>query len=75
MQTVHLDIQDEQLETFLTIIHNLKGGIIEHIRFGKDDISIEEIEKDTEDFNDIIATKKENNTKYSMDEARAKLGL
>jgi len=75
MQTVHLDIQDEQLETFLTIIHNLKGGIIERIRFGKDEMVFEEIEKDTEDFNDITATKNENNTKYSMDEARAKLGL
>ena len=75
MQTIHLDIQDDKLNTFLTIINNLKGGIVEQIRFEKDTLDIEEIKKDTEDFYDIEVTKKENNKQYSIDEARAKLGL
>jgi hypothetical protein len=35
VQTIHLDIQDDKLNTFLTIINNLKGGIVEQIRFEK----------------------------------------
>jgi len=62
MQTIHIDIQDDKLQTFLTIINNLKGGIVEQIRFEKDTLDIE-------------ATKKEDNIKYSIDEARAKLGF
>ena len=38
-------------------------------------LDIEEIKRDTEDFYDIKETKKENNRQYSIDEARAKLGL
>ena len=38
-------------------------------------LDIQEIKKDTEDFYDIEKIKKENNRKYSIDEARAKLGL
>ncbi|SHO80558.1 hypothetical protein MNB_SV-15-77 [hydrothermal vent metagenome] len=75
MQTIQLDIQDDKLNTFLTIIDNLKSGIIEQIRFEKDIFNIESIAKDTEDFYDIESTKKENNKKYSIEEAKAKLGL
>jgi hypothetical protein len=75
VQTIHLDIQDDKLNTFLTIINNLKGGIVEQIRFEKDTLNVEEVKKDTEDFYDIETTKKENNRQYSIDEARAKLGL
>jgi len=75
MHTIHLDIQDDKLNTFLTIIDNLKAGIVEQIRFEKDTFNIEAIEKDSEDFYDIEATKKENNKQYSINEARAKLGL
>jgi len=75
VQTIHLDIQDDKLNTFLTIINNLKGGIVEQIRFEKDTLDVEEVKKDTEDFYTIEATKKENNRQYSIDEARAKLGL
>lgn len=75
MQTIHLDIQDDKLNTFLTIINSLKGGIVEQIRFEKDSFDIETIEKDSEDFRDVETTKKENNRQYSIDEARAKLGL
>jgi len=75
MQTIHIDIQDDKLQTFLTIINNLKGGIVEQIRFEKDTLDIEKVEKNTEDFYDIEATKKEDNIKYSIDEARAKLGF
>jgi len=36
---------------------------------------IELIEKDSQDFIDIQLTKKENNSKYSTEEAKVKLGL
>jgi len=38
-------------------------------------LDIQEIKKDTEDFYDIEKIKKKNNRKYSIDEARVKLGL
>jgi len=75
MQTLQLDIQDDKLQTFLTIIDNLKNGIVENIRFERDLLDIEAIGKSSEDYQDIIEAKNENNPKYSLNEAKAKLGL
>ncbi len=75
MQTIQLDIPDDKLDTFLTIIDNLKNDIVQNIRLKNDDLKIEPIEKDSQDFKDIQTTKAENNARYSIDEAKAKLGL
>ena len=75
MQTVQLDIADEKLDTFLTIVENLQKDIVQGIRLKDNGLDIEPIEKDSRDFIDIQLTKDENNLKYSIDEAKAKLGL
>ncbi len=75
MQTIQLDIQDDKLQTFLTIIDNLKIGIIENIIFEKDLLDIEAIEPNSQDYQDVLKTKNENNPKYSLSEAKVKLGL
>jgi hypothetical protein len=73
MQTVQLDIKDDKLNIFLTIIKNLKSDIIENIRT-QDDIldieTIETIEKDSNDYFDLQDTKIQNNQKYNLDEAK-----
>lgn len=75
MQTVQLDIQDDKMDIFLNIVNNLKNGIVEKVRFEDDLLDVENIEKNTSDHFDIEQTKKENNPKYSLEEAKAKLGL
>ena len=75
MKTVQLDIQDDKLNAFLTIIDNLKNGIVEKIRFQDDILDIENVENNSSDDLDIKATKKESNQNYSLDEARIKLGF
>jgi hypothetical protein len=75
MQTLHIDIADDKLDTFLTIIGNLRKDIVQDIRLKEDILAIEPILKESQDFIDIQLTKKENNVQYSIDEAKAKLGL
>ena len=75
MQTIQLDIADDKLDTFLTIVENLQKDIVQGIRLKDNGLDIEPIEKDSQDFIDIQLTKRENNTKYSINEAKAKLGL
>ena len=75
MQTIQLDIADDKLDTFLTIVENLQKDIVQGIRLKDNGLDIEPIEANSQDFIDIQLTKKENNTKYSMNEAKAKLGL
>lgn len=75
MQTVQLDIADDKLDTFLTIVANLKKDIVQGVRLKDDGLDIELIEDDSQDFIDIQITKSKNNPKYSIDEAKAKLGL
>jgi|ACQI01.1.fsa_nt_gi hypothetical protein len=36
MKTIQLDIQDDKLNAFLTIIDNLKNGMIDKVRFQND---------------------------------------
>lgn len=75
MQTIQLDIADDKLDTFLTIVENLQKDIVQGIRLKDNGLDIEPIETDSQDFIDIQLTKRENNTKYSINEAKAKLGL
>ena len=75
MQTIQLDIADDKLDTFLTIVENLQKDIVQGIRLKDNGLDIEPIEKDSQDFIDIQRIKKENNPKYSIEEAKAKLGL
>jgi len=75
MQTIQLDIADDKLDTFLTIINNLQKDIVQSIRLKDNGLEIEPIEKDSQDFIDIQLTKEENNPAYSLEEAKAKLGL
>ncbi len=75
MKTIQLDIQDDKLNTFLTIVDNLKNGMIDKIRFQSDILDIENIEKESPDYLDIQRTKNENNKSYSIEEAKEKLGF
>ena len=75
MQTIQLDIADDKLDTFLTIVENLQKDIVQGIRLKDNGLGIEPIEADSQDFIDIQITKSESNPKYSIDEAKAKLGL
>jgi len=75
MQTIQIEVADDKLDTFLTIIENLQKDIVQGIRLKDNGLDIEPIEKDSQDFIDIQLTKKENNPQYSIDEAKAKLGI
>ena len=77
MKTIHIEVADDKLELFLTIINNLKKDIIQNIKLAdnQDILDIEPIEKDSQDYKDIETIKAENNIKYSLDEVKAKLGI
>lgn len=77
MQTVYIDVEEDKLEIFLTIIQNLKHDIVKNIKISNklNSLDIEPVEKDSEDYQEIQAIKAQNNPKYSLDEAKAKLGL
>lgn len=75
MQTVQLDIKDDKLDTFLTIIKSLKDDIVENIRTKDDILDIESIELDSSDYKDLQKIKAQNNRKYNLDEAKNILGL
>ena len=75
MQTIQIEVADDKLDTFLTIVENLQKDIGQGIRLKDNGRDIEAIEKDSQDIIDIQLTKKENNPQYSIDEAKAKLGL
>jgi len=75
MQTVQLDIQDDKLNAFLTIVDSLKNDMIDKIRFQNDILDIENIEQESPDYLDIQQTKNENHKSYSIEEAKEKLGF
>ena len=75
MRTVQIEVADDKLDTFLTIIENLQKDIVQGIRLKDNGLHPEPIETDSQDFIDIQLTKKENNPQYSIDEAKAKLGI
>ena len=72
---VVLDIKEEKLDIFLTIIKNLKSDIIDGIDFLDNDLDIEPIERDSEDYKELREIKIQNNPKYSLSEAKEILGL
>ena len=75
MHTIQIDIADDKLDVFLTIVENLQKDMIKGIRLKDNGLDIEPIEKDSPDFIDIQLTKEENNPTYSLEEAKAQLGL
>ena len=77
MKTIHIEVADDKLELFLTIINNLKKDIIQNIKLAdnQDVLDIEPIEKDSQDYKDIETIKAENNIRYSLDEVKDKLGI
>jgi len=77
MQTVQVEVAEDKLELFLTIIGNLKNDIVQNIKLPnkKHSLDIESIEKDSEDYKEIQTIKAQNNPKYSLDEVKAQLGL
>jgi len=75
MQTVQIDIADDKLDTFLTIVESLQKDMVKGIKLKDNGLDIEPIDADSLDYIDLQVTKSENNTKYSLDEAKAKLGL
>ncbi|MBE0490731.1 MAG: hypothetical protein IBX44_00595 [Sulfurospirillum sp.] len=75
MQTVQLDIQDDKFQAFLTIIKNLKDDMIKDIRTSDAILDIESIKIDSQDYLDMQNIKKEQNPKYSLQEAKELLGL
>ncbi len=77
MQTVHIEVAEDKLELFLTIIQNLKNDIVKNIKLPnrEQSLDIKPIDKNSDDYKEIQAIKAENNPKYSLDEVKAKLGL
>lgn len=75
MQTIQLDIQDDKLNAFLTIVKNLKSDMVQSIRTSDDILDIESIETGSLDYADIENLKKQNNKKYTLSEAKEKLGF
>ncbi len=72
MQTVQIDINDDKFNAFLTIVKSLKSDIVKNIRTREDILDIESIEEFSEDYIDIQETKKENNKRYTISEAKEK---
>ena len=77
MQTVHIEVAEDKLELFLTIIQNLKNDIVKNIKLPNKELSldIEAIKKGSEDYKEIETIKTENNPKYSLSDVKAQLGL
>ena len=77
MQTVYIEVAEDKLELFLTIVQNLKNGIVKNIKlsYQDDGLDIEPIDRESEDYKEIQTIKAENNLKYSLDEVKFQLGL
>ena len=77
MQTVHIEVAEDKLELFLTIIQNLKNDIVKNIKLPSKELSldIEPIAKDSEDYKEVKAIKAQNNPKHSLSDVKAQLGL
>jgi len=77
MQTIQIEVPEDKLELFLTIIQNLKNDIVKSIKLPNklNSLNIEPIEHDSEDYQEIQKIKAQNNTKYSLSDVKAQLGL
>jgi len=52
MKTIQIDIENDKLDTLLTIIKNLKPDLIKDINIFDNSLHIEPIEKDSSDYNE-----------------------
>ena len=77
MQTIQIEVREDKLELFLTIINNLKNDIVQSIKIANklNSLDIEPIEKGSIEYEELQAIKAQNNPKYSLDEVKAQLGL
>ena len=77
MQTLQIEVSEDKLELFLTIIGNLKDDIVKSITLPNKPnvLNIEAIEKNSDDYKEIQAIKAQNNAKYSLSDVKAQLGL
>ncbi len=77
MQTIQIEVREDKLELFLTIINNLKNDIVQSIKIPNklNSLDIEAIEKGSIEYEELQAIKAQNNPKYSLDEVKAQLGL
>jgi hypothetical protein len=73
MTTIEIKIKDNQVERFLQYLNELKSDIIDNIKIKS--LNIESIDKNSSDYKEIMAIKKQNNKKYSLDETKKLLGL
>ncbi len=63
------------MSAFLTIVKSLKSGMIQSVRTDSDILDIESIRTNSVDYIDIENLKKKNSQKYSIGEAKEKLGF
>jgi len=77
MQTIQIEVAEDKLELFLTIIQNLKNDIVKSIKLPNkpNSLNIEPIERDSEDYQEIQEIKAQNNNRYTLSEVKAQLGL
>ena len=75
MKTIQIDIENDKLDTLLTIIKNLKPDLIKDINIFDNTLHIEPLEKDSSDYIEIMKVKEENNIKYSLNEVKRELGI
>lgn len=77
MQTIQIEVREDKLELFLTIINNLKNDIVQSIKLPNklNSLDIEPIEKGSIEYEELQAIKAQNNPKYSLNEVKAQLGL
>ncbi len=75
MHTIQIDIPDEKLDLFLTIIRNLKDDIVKNIKIKDEILDIEPIEENSEDYREIQRIKLQNNPKHTLNDAKKILGL
>ena len=71
MHTLQIDIADDKLDTFLTIVNNLKNDIVQNIKF-KDDTNFQDTKKyfnqaleEIENGNDILLDQDEYDTQMN----------
>jgi len=74
MQVV-LDVKEDKLEVFLTIVKNLKNDLVQNIKVIDNTMSIEPIEKNSKEYEELQKIKSKNNPKFSLNEAKEILGL
>ena len=79
MRTLTIDISDSIYEHIMFFLKNLPSNLIKisvkEEDFKNNIIDIESIEKNSNDYDELIKIKKEDNPKYSISQTREMLGL